>query len=176
MTLPKLALEGVMVNAGCTPLPVTGITALAPWELAIVIFPATFSEAVGANDTLMAPLCPAVKVTGVVIPLTCTSFALILIWEIVRSVLPPFVIVTIFELEFPAFTLPNVKLVGFAESVMDAASPLPLNARTFGELGALLAILTDPPRLPAVVGANTTLNVVLPPAATVVGVVNPLTL
>ena len=85
------------------------------------------------------------------------------------------VIVTVLELELPALMLPNARLDGFAVRPADAATPVPLRATTVGEFGALLVMLTLPERLPAVVGANKTLNVAVPPAASVAGVVRPLT-
>lgn len=72
--------------------------------------------------------------------------------------------------------LANDRLDGLAESVTVAATPVPLSATVLGELGALLVMLTVPVKLPAVLGANKTLNEAVPPAATVVGVVSPLTL
>jgi hypothetical protein len=54
--------------------------------------------------------------------------------------------------------------------------PLPLKAIVVGELGALLTIEMLPLALPAVVGANCALNVVLSPAPNVTGVLNPLIL
>lgn len=175
-TFPKLALAGVMVSPACTPVPATGITALVPCELATVMLPAMFSALFGLNTTLIVAFCPAFNVTGAVIPLTVTSFALTLICEIVKLLFPLFVTVTLFVLELPAFTFPKLRLVGFDESVTDAAVPLPLSATTLGEFAALLVMLTDPVRLPEVVGANTTLNVAFAPAAMVAGVVSPLTL
>lgn len=86
------------------------------------------------------------------------------------------VTVTLFELELPALTFVKLRLLGFEDNVTDAAVPVPLSASTLGELGALLAMLTVPLRLPAVVGANRTLNVAVPPAAMVAGVTSPLTL
>ena len=56
MTFPKLALGGVIVSAGCTPLPDTVTTALEPCELDIVMLPVMFSEADGLNSTLIAAL------------------------------------------------------------------------------------------------------------------------
>ena len=70
----------------------------------------------------------------------------------------------------------KLKLVGLVVSEGAAAVPVPLNATAVGELGALLVILTLPVRLPAVVGSNKTLNVVVPPAGIVAGVASPLTL
>jgi hypothetical protein len=90
--------------------------------------------------------------------------------------LPLFVKVTLEVVELPAFTPPKLKLAGLAESVTEEATPEPVKAIVAGELGALLAMLTVPERLPPVVGANTTLMLVLVPAAKVAGVVSPLTL
>ena len=51
---------------------------------------------------------------------------------------------------------------------------MPVNATVDGDVGALLAMLTEPAKLPAVVGANTALNVAVPPGATLV-VLSPFT-
>jgi hypothetical protein len=103
------------------------------------------------------------------------SFALTLTCEIVTLVFPVFEIVMPFALELPAFTLAKLRLAGLADSVTDSALPLPLKGTTFGEFGALLLRLTVPVRSAAVVGAKSTLNVVLLPAAIVTGVGRPLT-
>ena len=113
---------------------------------------------------------------GVVTPETPKSLAFTDIRETVTLLLPVLVIVTFLELVPPALTLPNDRLVGLAESVTVAATPVPVNATAFGEFGALLVRLTLPVRLPAVVGANTTLNVAVPPAVIVAGAFKPLTL
>lgn len=141
-----------------------------------MIFPETFSEAVGLKVTLMDVLWPAPSVSGVVMPLAVTSFALTVTWESVTLELPLFVIVTGLELEVPALMLPKAMLEGLAERVTVAAVPVPLKATALGEFGALLAIVTLPVKLPELVGAKSTLNDAVPPAAMVAGVVNPLTL
>jgi hypothetical protein len=89
---------------------------------------------------------------------------------------PLFVTVTLFELVLPALTFPNVKFAGLAVIATDAVTPVPLNPITAGELAALLAMLTLPLMLPAVVGVNDTLNAAVFPAAIVAGVVSPLAL
>jgi hypothetical protein len=83
--------------------------------------------------------------------------------------------VTLLALELPALTLPNVRLWGLADRVKEAATPVPDRVTVVGEFAALLVMVTVPLRLPAVVGANSTLKVVLFPAARVVGVTSPLT-
>jgi hypothetical protein len=135
-----------------------------------------FSETDGLKVTFKVAFCPAVNAIGVVIPLTAKFCAFTVMLEIVSDVLPLLVIVTLFELELPAFTLVKLTRVGLEESVTEAAVPLPLKDRTLGELGALLVMVTVPLWLPAVVGANSTLKLAVPPAAIVAGVVIPLTL
>ena len=176
VTLPKLTLAGVTVRAACTPVPLMGTTTLEPCAVVTVTFPVTVSAAFGANVRLRVAVCPAVKVIGVVMPLAVTSLALRVTWEMLTAELPALVIVTLFALELPALTFPKPKLVGVAVILTEAAVPAPLNATEFGEFGALLATSTLPVRLPAVVGANKTLNVALCPEAIVAGVFSPLAL
>ena len=175
-TLPKLKLDGVMLNVACTPVPVTGMTALAPSVFETVTFPLTFSLAVGSKLTVIDVACEGVRVTGVVIPETLTSFALTVTWEIVRLVFPVFVMLTLCEPELPTFTLPKATLDGLGVIVIVAATPVPLNETVAGDPGALLAMLTVPGSVPAVVGENSAVTVVLCPAVSVAGVVNPLIL
>jgi hypothetical protein len=76
----------------------------------------------------------------------------------------------------PSFTLPYAKLAGVTLNPACATVPVPVRETVVGELGALLAIVMVPGRLPAVVGANVALKVALAPAAIVLGVTNPLRL
>ena len=114
--------------------------------------------------------------TGRVTPLAVVSVALTVICETVTFEVPLLVSVTLFELEFPTLTFPNGRLVGFADSAIVAATPVPLKLILAGEFGALLVTVTVPFKGPVAVGANTALKVALPPAATVAGVVRPLML
>jgi hypothetical protein len=95
VTFPKLALGGVIVSAGCTPLPDTVTTALEPCELDIVMLPVMFSEADGLNSTLIAALWPAPMVNPAAIPLAEKSLALTVTAEIVALAVPLLVIVTV---------------------------------------------------------------------------------
>ncbi len=176
VTLPNVTLGGVNDSAAWIPFPVTGITALVPWVVETVTFPVTLSLAEGLNVRFIEACCPGVKVIGVEIPLAETSFAATLTCDTVTLELPLFVIVTLLLLALPALTLPKLRLLGLEEIVSDAACPVPASVATFGELGASLATLTVPARLPAVVGANSTLKVAVFPAAIVVGVFRPLAL
>ena len=174
--MPKLTLPGVIVSAACTPVPVRGITALAPAVLLTVTLPVTDSAAIGLNVRFSAAVCPGVNVIGVVIPLALVSCAFTVIWEMVILELPPLLTVTLLTLELPALTLPKPKLEGVAEIVTDAATPVPLSATSVGEFVALLVIVTLPLSAPAVVGANNALNVADFPASIVAGVASPLAL
>jgi hypothetical protein len=176
LTLPKPTLDGFVVIPACTPLPVSGTTALVPCELMKLTLPVTVSAVFGPNVKFTDAFLPGAKVNGVVTPLAVTSFAATLMLEIVMFELPLFVTVTLFELVPPALTVPKLRLVGLAEIVADAATPVPSKLTAFGEFGALLDTETLPLRLPPVVGANNTLNVAVFPAAIVAGALNPLTL
>lgn len=109
-------------------------------------------------------------------PLVEKSFAFTDTWEILRLVFPVLEMVTLLELEFPTFTEEKLKLVGVADILTVPAVPVPLSATVVGEFGALLEMLTVPDNAEGVVGANTTENVVLWPAANDAGVFSPLTL
>src|SRR5712691_6762178 len=93
--------------------------------------------------------------------------------EMVTLEFPLLVSVTGNPLLPPTFTLPKLRLVGFAPSRKVAAAPVPLRAIVNGEPGALPTKETEPVTLPVVVGAKVVLNVVLPPAAIVAGTVRP---
>ena len=80
-----------------------------------------------------------------------------------------------FVLLLPTCTLPKVKLVGLALRVPGAVAVPESETLKLG-LEALLVMMRLPVGVPAVVGANTTLNDLLAPAARVRGNVRPLTL
>ena len=96
--------------------------------------------------------------------------------EIVTLEFPLFVKATLSALLLPTFTLPKLRLEVLRPSNFVAATPVPLRAMARGEFGALLVRLTEPVTAPAVVGANTALNVAEPPAAMFNGVVMPVVL
>lgn len=107
-----------------------------------MILPVTLSAVEGLNDTFMVAFCPAASVSGVLIPLAVKFFAFTLICEIVRLVFPLFVTVTLFELELPALMLEKLTALGLADRLTEEPVLAPVSAKTLGELGALLAILT----------------------------------
>jgi len=65
-------------------------------------------------------------------------------------------------------------VLALSEFVAD--TPVPESGIEVGEPGALLISETDPDTVPATVGPNATLNVVLLPAAIVAGIARPLML
>ena len=175
VTLPKAALVGVADNWGCVPVPLKLIDvgefgAL----LTIEMLPLALPADVGANLALNVVLSPAPNVRGVVIPVVLKPAPVAVTAEIVTVAVPPFVRVMVCELLVPVATLPNAALVGDAASC--ACVPVPLNAIVVGEFGASLTIEMLPLALPAEVGANLALNVVVSPAPNVRGVLNPLML
>ncbi len=93
--------------------------------------------------------------------------------EMVTLEFPLLVSVTGNPLLAPTFTLPKLRLVGFAPSRKVAATPVPLSGIVRGEPGASLTKEIEPVTLPAVAGAKAALNVVLPPAAIETGIVRP---
>ncbi len=104
-----------------------------------------------------------------------------LIWEMLTLELPVSVSVTVCAALLPKFTLPKLRLVGFAVSRKVAVTPVPLRAIASGELGALLTsetapVTPAPVTLPAALGVKPTLNVALLPAAMVSGTVMPVRL
>jgi hypothetical protein len=176
VALPKLKLDGVMLNAACTPVPVTGMTELAPCVFETVTFPLMFSLLVGLKLTVIDAACEGVKVTGIVIPEILTSLAFTVTWEIVTLMVPVFVMLTLCEPELPAVTLPKATLDGLGVIATVPATPVPVNATAVGDPGALLAMLTVPSSDPAVVGENSAVTLVLCPAVSVAGVISPLIL
>jgi hypothetical protein len=171
--LPKLTVAGVTESIGCTALPLRGTTVLVPCELETETLPVTVSELAGVNVKVIAAFCPALSVSGIVIPLTFTSFALTLTWEMVTAEFPLLVKVTFCDAELPALMLPKLTLAGLGVIVTDAATPVPAKLTAVGEVGALLAMLSPPGKDPAVFGANKTLTDVFLPGASVAGVFNP---
>jgi hypothetical protein len=90
--------------------------------------------------------------------------------DIATFELPVFVIVMFCAADLlPVLTVPKFKLVGFTDSTRLAVVPAPVNATLAGESGELLVIVNVPVALPAVVGANFTLKLLVAPAASVNG-------
>lgn len=102
---------------GVAPVPESGMLSVgfAPFEV-MAILPLAAPLAVGTKATLNDVLCPAFRVTGTGNPLRLNPLLLTVAAEMVRLVPPEFVSVPESGFEFPTWTLPKLKLVGFAES------------------------------------------------------------
>jgi hypothetical protein len=140
------------------------------------MLPEMLPAAVGVNVSVNDVFAPAVNVSGKLSPLRLYPVPDTAACEIVTLALPEFDSVIVCELLLPTTTLPKATLVGLAVSEELAATPVPVRGMVVGELGALLVSTTLPLTLPAVVGANTAVNVALCPAPIVSGRLRPLML
>src|SRR5208283_647112 len=112
VTLPKLRLVGFDASApGVTPVPDNGIVSVGFDALEVMVtLPLAPAAEVGANETLKVVLCPAVRVTGAVMPLRLNPVPLIATCEMVT--LDPPVLVTVSDRDclLPTATLPTLKM------------------------------------------------------------------
>jgi hypothetical protein len=176
-TLPKLRLVGLAPSApGETPVPERGIVSVGfdAFEVSVTL-PLALPADDGLNDTLKVALCPAVSVSGAVIPLRPNPVPLTPTWEIETLDPPVFVIVSDNVLLLVTCTFPKLRLVGFDPSA-PAAVPVPDNGIVSVGFDAFEVIVTFPLALPADGGVNDTLKVALCPAASVTGVEIPVRL
>lgn len=144
--------------------------------LEMLTLPVTAPAVPGANVTVTVTAWFGVSTSFAVTPLALNPAPLTPTLEIVTLEFPLFVNVALSELLLLTFTLPKLRLVVLSPNSFVAAIPVPLRAIARGEFGALLVRLTEPVTAPAVVGANTALNVVEPPAAMFNGAVIPVVL
>jgi hypothetical protein len=162
VTVPKLRLAGLAPNVpAVVPVPVKGIArvGLGAFEV-IVRLPLATPLAVGVNVTLKLVLCPALSVTGAVIPLNVNPLPVIPAWEIVTLDPPLFVTVSERARLLPTVTLPKLRLLGFAPSA-PAVTPVPDNGIANEGLAPSEVIVTAPFALPLDCGAKVTVKVVL---------------
>ena len=177
LTLPKLKLDELSpsIRVAATPVPLREIVigefgAL----LTSVIDPVTLPAALGPNTALNVVALPAPMVTGAAIPVVLNPAPETVTEEIVTVAVPPFVRLTVCELFIPVVTLPNAAVVGVAANC--GCVPVPLKLIVVGEFSPVLTIEMLPLALPADVGVNCALKVVLRPAPNASGVLNPLML
>jgi hypothetical protein len=142
-------------------------------SLAIETLPLTAPAVAGANCTVTVIDWFGVSISPAVTPLAPNPAPVTLTFEMVTLALPLFVRATLSELLLPTFTLPKLKLVVLRPSTFVDAMPVPLSGMESGEVGALLASVIEPEAAPAVVGANTALNVAFLPARIVSGALMP---
>jgi hypothetical protein len=139
------------------------------------MLPLNVPEVCGAKVTLNEVLCPAVKVSGVVIPEMLKPVPVAVACEIVRLVPPVFFRTCVWLWLCPVVTLVKVMLAGFGVNVA-AATEVPLSPKVSDGFGASEVIEIEPVNVPADSGAKFTPKVVLCPDASVRGVVIPVIL
>jgi hypothetical protein len=175
VTLPNPRLVGFDPNVpGATPVPDRGLVSvgLDPFDVSVTL-PVALPADAGVNVTVKVALCPAVSVTGVVIPLRVKPAPLIVAEEIVTLTPPVLVTVSDRDCLFPTVTLPKLRLVGFAPKA-PGVTPVPDKGIVRVGLDAFEVSVTLPVTLPADAGLKVTVKVVLCPAVRVTGVVMPL--
>ncbi len=178
VTLPKLTLFELTpsTNVAATPVPVRGI---AVGEVAKLLtsetLPLTAVVPVGANCTLKVEVDPAAIFSGRVSPDTLNPVPAGVAAEIVSVALPVFFTVIVWEFVLPSTTLPKLTLDGVKLiRGAGAAAPVPVRLSVVGDPAALLVNTTLPLTAVVPVGANVTLNELVPPATMFSGVVKPL--
>jgi hypothetical protein len=172
----KLVGDAVSTAAPAVAAPLNGIPRLGfDASDVTVTVPLKLPADPGANFTVNVVLCPAVNVTGGVIPETLNPVPDSPTAEIVRLVPPVFVIVSVWLDVCPTVILANVRLVGDAVATA-ATAPVPDSAISAVLLDPLKLSDTCPVTAPAAVGANFTPNVVSCPGANVNGRLSPVTL
>jgi hypothetical protein len=175
VTFVKVRLVGAGVRTAGVPTaePVKGIARLGfeAFEVTVTVPVKLLAEG-GVNVTVNEVLCPGVNVTGGVIPEILKPVPATLAAEIVALVPPEFVTVSVWLELWPTVTFVKVKLVGEAVKVAGVTA---VALRGIDRLGfeAFEVTVTVPLNVPADVGANFTVNVVLCPGVRVTGVLIP---
>jgi hypothetical protein len=134
----------------------------------MVTLPLAFATDCGVKVTLKLALCPAVSVTGAVIPVTVNPVPLTPTWEMVT--LEPPVLVTVSDTDWllPTITLPKFSLAGLSAN-WPLATPVPVSERVAELLEALLVRENAALKAPAALGANTSVIGALWPAKIAIG-------
>lgn len=176
VTLPSESVVGDTLSCpvAVTPVPETGIVNVVFVAVEVTVrFPLTAPAVVGANETVKVALLPPLSVSGVVIPLTLNPVPVIPTWVTETLVVPVFVMVSDSLAVLPVFTLPKLRLVGFALSAPGVA-PVPESDTVNVGFVAVESIVRVPLAPPFAVGVKVTLKVVLCPPFRVSGVLIPL--
>jgi hypothetical protein len=164
--------NATLCELNCPPLPDNLIDTFPPL-LAIATAPVAAPVAEGANVTFKAAVCPGGTVVFAPAPLalkpgpvTCTPLITAFAFPVLVSTNPS-------ELVLPTSTLPKSNVPTLALSTGADVTALPFVEIASGEFGASLTREIDPVALPAELGANTMLKVVLCPAPMLMGTVRP---
>src|SRR5271169_2278924 len=150
----KLVGVAVSTAAAAVAVPLNGIPRLGfDASDVTVAVPLKFPADPGANFTVNVVLCPAVNVTGGVIPDTLNPVPVAVTAEIVALVPPVFLIVSVWLELWPTVMFVYVKLVGDAVSTAAAAVAVPLNGIPRLGFEASDVTVTVPLKFPADPGA-----------------------
>ena len=175
--MPKATLEGFGVSApSVTPTPEIGRfrLGLEPFDVTVT-FPLTEPGPAGANFTVKDVLCPALSVTGIVMPLTLNPLPVADAAEMVTLLPPLLVRVTDWLPVEPTVTLPKVRLEGFGLR-LPAVVPVPATGMFKVGFEPFDEIVTLPLTAPPLPGANVTVHDALWPEFSIRGREGPLTL
>jgi hypothetical protein len=167
-------LVGAGVNtAAPTDVPVSGIDKLGfdAFDVTVAV-PGNVPAEVGAKVTVNVVLCPAVNVTGGVIPEMLNPVPDAATAEIVALAPPVLVSVSVWLEVCPTVMFVYVKLVGDTVKVAWVTA-VPLKGIDKLRFDAFDVTVAVPGNVPAEVGAKVTVNVVLCPAVNVTGGVIP---
>lgn len=114
-TLPKLKVDGVMLNPACIPAPLKLIFNGDPFALLVTVtVPVAFPTAVGENLAVKLVVCEAATVAGVLTPVRLNPVPLAAILEMVTDAFPVFVSVINWLALLLVDTFPKFTLAGFA--------------------------------------------------------------
>jgi hypothetical protein len=154
-TLPIANVVGLTAScpdATAVPVPVSGMVNVGfdAFDVTVTLPLAAAADA-GVNFTLNVAACPAVRVTGVVIPLRLNPVPLAATAEIVTLDPPVFVTVSERDLFDPTCTLPKARLVGFDPNP-PAVTPAPESGIVSVGFVAVEVTVTFPLTAPADVG------------------------
>ena len=166
VTVPKARVVGLEVIApAVAPVPDNGTVrfGLEAFD-AIVTLPLAEPEALGANVTVKLVLCPAVNVSGVLIPPTVKPDPLPATCEIVMLDALELVMVSESDWVLPTVTLPKLKLTGFNPREPEA-TPVPESEMAAWLLDALLVIVPVALKAPAAFGVKEKVRLAVCPAS-----------
>ncbi len=157
VTLPKLRLVGLAPRSpGEMPIPDKGRVWVGLEALEVrVTEPLALPADEGANQTLKEALCPAVRVTGAVIPLRLKPVPLAATCEMVTLVPPVLVTVSDRDCLLPTVTLPKSWLDGLSvRTPGTVTAPVPESVSSGTVFDASLLSESVPLKVPVVLGVN----------------------
>jgi len=168
LIFPKLTAAGLAPSWPSVPVPDIATVAegsALPTSPETSTSPDALPALVGVNSTVKLVLWPAASVIGVLSPVTVNSEPVCVKELTVMDSFPEFFSVTACLLVAPTDVLANVMTAGVVVKVAVEAIAVPERANACGEPGTLSAKLIIPASVAAAGGVNTTLNVMLWPAA-----------